>query len=489
MPAPPLRSTARWLLTITAPLLTGALAIMLRPVLHGEITAALIFLLGIVIIGAVAGVIPALVSAMLAALAFNVFISEPRYFLQMAEAGDLVPVAVFLACAIISGTLSGKLHSRTRQLSHINQQLNRLVETNRLLQPAADLDAISEILERQTASRFGIVIDLFVLTNAGLAPVKSSPETERTLSIASRCLDSAGCLSEKSAVACRLDGLQRIVGSLVVTFSEHHEPDIDFVQAFAGVVALAVERTQLSSFMTQTVAEARSNQMKTAILSSVSHDLRTPLTVISAAASGLMEYRDMIDQETSDRLLSTILMECGRLDRFTSNLLEMSRLEGGKEILKHETVSSSELVTACLDEMTRLAPQHHFRHAKIAEEDSVVTDAALFELALLNILQNAVRYSEPGTTVTVAVTVQDHCSVVTVIDEGCGISETDMPHIFKRFYRGTGRRVVTRGTGLGLTIAKAFVEFFDGSITVVSPAPSGSGTSVALALPLAGQNA
>ena len=167
----------------------------------------------------------------------------------------------------------------------------------------------------------------------------------------------------------------------------------------------------------------------------------------------------------------------------------MSRLEAGREILRHETVSTSELLAVCVEEMRRLAPDYRFHQQATAELDVVVTDAALFELALMNIFQNAVRYSEPGSLITVAVEIRDGASIVTITDEGCGIAAGDMPHIFRRFYRGTAGRAVTRGTGLGLTIAKAFVEFFDGSIKITSPVQDDAGTSVELCLPLAGHSA
>ncbi len=485
----PARPTSGWLLMLAILYLTGASIIMLRPTVEEELSTGLIFALSIVIIGVLAGLIPAVLAALIAAITFNMLITEPLFFFRVTGADDLAPPVVFTACAIISGALSNRLRKQTQELRQTNLQVEGLFETSRLLQSAPDFHAISVILEHRTAELFGGKIDLFVLKEQELVSATKTGMTGKPLRLAADCLSGGDCVCLDNAIACRLNGTQRAVGAVVVTFPDNAEPDLAFVPALAGLVALAVERTQLTSYLADTAAEARMTKMKTALLSSVSHDLRTPLTAISAAASGLMEYREVIDEETSDRLLSTILFECGRLDRFTSNLLEMSRLEGGKEILRHETVSTSELVAACVDEMRRLAPEYHFRKSATSERDSVITDAALFELALMNILQNAVRYSEPATTITVAVTEQDGASVVTVTDEGWGVSAIDMPHIFKRFYRGTGRRVVTRGTGLGLTIAKAFVEFFDGSIRVASPAANGVGTCVELMLPLAEERA
>ena len=305
----PQRSFLTWLLAAATLVFTTALAIMLRPILDGQVSSGLIFVLGIMVVGVIAGLIPALLSAIMAAIAFNLLISDPPFIFRVSNGDDLAPAFIFAACASISGALSGKLRDRTIALGHSNLQLEGLFETSRLLQSAADLDTISEILEERTARLFGLKINLFVVEKTGLVSARETALSESTIRIASLCLRDSECVREDDLIACRLDGIESIAGAIVVQLPDRANPDSGFVPALAGLVALAVERAQLSSFVAQTAAEARTTQMKSALLASVSHDLRTPLTAISAAASGLVEYRELIDEETSNQLLTTIVSE------------------------------------------------------------------------------------------------------------------------------------------------------------------------------------
>ena len=233
----------------------------------------------------------------------------------------------------------------------------------------------------------------------------------------------------------------------------------------------------------ETAASARTEELKSALLSSVSHDLRTPLTAISASASSLIEFGSRLDSETSQSLLQGIVDECGRLNRFTANLLELSRLQSGGVSIKGQVLSVNDVVRSVVHRLKSRAAGHEIKIATPQHDILVNADTALFELALTNIIQNALLYSDAGSTVLIQSDSDRNGCTLTITDHGCGIPEGEQSRVFERFYRVKRSEASPQGSGLGLAIAKGFVEAFDGSIDISSPVLGGKGTSVTIRLP------
>ncbi len=479
--------TRSWWLPAFMLLLTSIMAIRMQPLLVGEVSSGLIFVIGITVIGATSGMTAALVSAVVSAAIFNFFLASPVLTFRMSTGKDLAPPLIFTACAIASGLLAGRLKDQTSLLGQANLQLESLLETSRMLQAAPDSTAIQAALERTLPVRLGIgfVLWLFVIVDGKLYSLKADASRPDMFRLANEVIGGEDAvLAGESSIAYRLDGSRSCVGALVVENVGGAIVDTTFFKALASMVGLALERPQLASVIARTEARARTEELKSALLSSVSHDLRTPLTIISASASSLIEFGSRFDGETSRVLLRGIVEECNRLNRFTSNLLELSRLQSGRQSLRGQVLSVNDLLRSVVKRLNFQTMDHRIEITTTQQDMLVTADTALFELALTNIIQNALLYSEPDSTVSVKSDRDGQSCVLTVTDEGCGIPEAEQSLVFDRFYRVKRNEASSQGSGLGLAIAKGFVEAFDGLIELTSPVANGKGTSVTIRLPL-----
>jgi two-component system, OmpR family, sensor histidine kinase KdpD len=253
----------------------------------------------------------------------------------------------------------------------------------------------------------------------------------------------------------------------------------------ARMVGLALERAQLASQVAEVQALARTEELKTALLSSVSHDLRTPLTAIRTSASSLLTFKNQFDPETSQQLLSGIVDECDRLNHLTANLLEMTRLQGGTGNIRRSVLPVAEITRNAVSRQRRFAGSRGFSFKAPRRELFIEADTALFELALANVLQNAIQYSASNGSISVTCEEEGAECMISVTDNGMGIPAEEHSRVFQRFYRVERSGNSPKGTGLGLAIAKGFVEASNGTIAIQSPVSDGRGTSVTIRLPLA----
>ena len=409
---------------------------------------------------------------------------------QLATARDIAPLIAFNLCAVVAGVLAGRLKDRAQAASRSNLHLASLLEASQALQSAVRLHDIATILSATAPAKFGMRLRLFQLKDNALLPLdESSPDNAWcTVAEATRA-SSDPTLRDGALVGYRLDGSEGLVGIMVVDQggAERFEPA--FMAALANLIALAVERATLSELISEGRAAARTEQLKTALLSSVSHDFRTPLTAISASASSLIDYREQLDQNTTRRLLRGIVDECERLNRYTANLLEMSRLEGGQTPARVQTLGVEEILSTVTQRMRARAGNRKIERVAADADLLVNADAALFELVLVNVLDNAILYSEDGTRISIEARAENATCRITVADEGQGIPPEDLDRIFKRFYRVSRAEPSPRGSGLGLAIAKGFVEALGGRIEARTPGIGDKGARIIIHLPLAEEKA
>jgi two-component system sensor histidine kinase KdpD len=201
------------------------------------------------------------------------------------------------------------------------------------------------------------------------------------------------------------------------------------------------------------------------MLTSVSHDLRTPLASIIGAISSLRSYGDRYDPAVRDELLATAQDEAERLNRFVGNLLDMTRLDAGAIAVKHEPVDIADVVATALRRAAPLLRDHRVTSAVASDLPPVELDFVLAEQALFNLLDNAAKYTPPGTTIELSARAEAGKVILSVRDEGPGITAADLPHVFEKFFRAAEGDRRRAGTGLGLAIAKGFVEVQGGRIT------------------------
>lgn len=480
-----IRRVSAWRMPALILVVTSILAIALKPLLDGEVSSGLIFVLGITLIGANSGLTPAVVCAVLASAIFNFFLADPVLTFRMSTGDDLAPPLIFTACAIISGLLAGRLRDKTFQLGENNLQLESLLETSRYLQRAANEAEVVNALKSTVPAMLGINLGLYRFDRDTPIPVGDSPNDTVWTHVAWRTREAGTeSLRHEELTGYILPGSTGIVGILISDESVRSSLDHSFMLALAQVIGLALERAQFASVIAETEASARTEELKSALLSSVSHDLRTPLTAISASASSLITFGSRLDDETSRDLLQGIVDECDRLNRFTANLLELSRLQSGGVAIKGQVLSVNDIIRSVVNRLKSRATGHDIQIVPPRQDILVNADTALFELALTNIIQNALLYSDAGTTVLVQSACDRNGCTLTITDQGCGIPDAERTRVFERFYRVKRSEASPQGSGLGLAIAKGFVEAFEGSIEVRSPVIGGKGTSVTIRLPI-----
>jgi two-component system, OmpR family, sensor histidine kinase KdpD len=245
-------------------------------------------------------------------------------------------------------------------------------------------------------------------------------------------------------------------------------------------VALAIERTRLSEEAQQAHVKVETERMRNAILSSVSHDLRTPLATITGAASSLVQEQGELDPAARRELSRSIYQEADRLDHLLKNLLDMMRIEAGAVQLNKEWHSVDEIVGAALTRLEGRLAGHSVNTNFPPDLPLVLLDGVLMEQVLINLLENALKYAPPSTAIELSASVSDHKLVCEIADRGPGVPPADEKRIFEKFYRAGPVR--EGGVGLGLTICRGIIEAHAGRIWVEKR--SGGGAVFRFTLPL-----
>lgn len=254
------------------------------------------------------------------------------------------------------------------------------------------------------------------------------------------------------------------------------------VDAMLRQAELAMERTAFAREAEEARAAAEQERIRSALLSSISHDLRTPLAVILGSVTSLREFGDEMPPEARSDLLRAIEEETGRLSRFVANLLAMTRLEAGLNI-RRESVDALDVAAAAVRRARTSFPEAVILLDGGLGAASINADAVLLEQVLFNLIDNAVKFTPADRPVRVSVSKSAEKVEFAVLDEGCGILKEDLDQIFEKFFRG--RRVRVAGAGLGLAICRGVVTALGGTIHAESPAMDDHGTRIRVVLPAA----
>jgi two-component system sensor histidine kinase KdpD len=254
------------------------------------------------------------------------------------------------------------------------------------------------------------------------------------------------------------------------------------INVLVDVGSAAIVRARLAGAQAEVAALARTEQLHQALLSSISHDLRTPLAAIIASASSLKEFGERFDPAIRNDLVETIEEEADRLNRFVSNLLNMTRLESGALAFNGEATPTAEVVDRVQTRLHRRLGAGKRLTATCDEQVQVFVDPILLEQAIANVAENAVRFSPLDGAVTMDVRRRDDQVIVEVSDEGPGVPEADLTRIFEKFYRSPASSETLQGTGLGLSIARGLVESMGGAISAGPRHDGRSGLTVTIVL-------
>jgi two-component system, OmpR family, sensor histidine kinase KdpD len=463
--------------------LTSLAAFIVRPE-PGEVAGALIFVLGITLTGAWLGLGAALISATAGFLLYNFYFAEPVLTFRLSTGNDIVPLVIFNLCALVAGVLAGRLKDRAQSALRANQNLANLLSASRMLQSALSAQDIADGFGRGVPGLAGIKGKLFRSAGAAMVPVGVASAATNDATIDPLGDDTGEIVHRGDQVILKLEGSSGALGALVIDGSVIDGNMSDYLSALSNLTALALERSILSEVVSEVRANERTEHLKTALLSSVSHDFRTPLATISASASSLIDYREQLDIATSNALLQGIVEECDRLNRFTANLLELTRLASGSETGSLQLLGVADMLGAAIRRIRPRLEQRQIETSIGAGDLLIRADAALFELVLVNVLENAVHYSRDGTRIGVEAAREGGACRISIRDEGEGIPSDQRERVFERFVQITRPTRQARGSGLGLAIVKGFVEALGGRIEACQPGIGDRGTEIRIILPL-----
>ena len=456
---------------------------------------SMIFIVAVLVVGARTRMSAAVLAALLCFFAYNFFFIEPRFTLFIGASQGVTTVVLFLAAALIAGRLASRLRAQVVALRAANANASVLQSLGRQLSTAADrgevLKAGSRVFKAALGADCWIRVGDEEHPRAGVEAKTAHALTDKDRAAADwaqRHGQPAGrftdTLSGSAWWFLPLHGERETIGVLGLRFGDA-PPSTEWrriAEAMAEDIAQALERTRLVGDLESARVSGETERLRSALLSSVSHDLRSPLASIIGAASSLDNYAESMNAEDRHSLLDTIRLEGERLDRYIQNLLDMTRLGHGGLTLNRDWIGVDELIGSATTRLQRYQPNTQFE-IQIADDLAPIwVHPALVEQGLFNVLENAAKFSPSDEPVTIEARDVDGQLRIDIRDRGPGIPEEERKRIFDLFYsveRGDRGR---EGTGLGLTISQGMIGAHGGSVEAL-PDLGGRGTTIRITLP------
>jgi two-component system, OmpR family, sensor histidine kinase KdpD len=469
----------------------------------------MVYLLGVVVVAMRGGRLAALLASVLSVAAFDVFFVSPNLGFAVAQLEYLVTFVVMLLVALVISTLTVRLRQQAEAARHRERRTAALYALSRELVSTRDTDGLLRAAARHLHEVFESQVSFLLPDATGhLRPWDAGAEGQRqglgrqvllTLDTKERAVaqwvyehrQMAGLgtatLPSAEALYVPLLGTRGAVGVLGVRPAAPRRllapEQLHLLETFANQTALGLERASLAGEAQQAQVQVATERLRNSLLSAVSHDLRTPLTSIAGAASGLLDDHASLDPSTRHELCQTIAEEANRLNRLVNNLLDMTRLEAGAIQVHKEWQPLEEVVGAALTRLEAQLHDHPLTTHLPADLSLVPLDSVLIEQVLINVLDNAIKYTPPGSPLSLTAWATADAITVEVADRGPGLPPGEEQRIFDKFYR-VQRPAMPSGTGLGLTISRGLVEAHGGQMWAENL--PGGGTVVRFTLPLTG---
>jgi two-component system sensor histidine kinase KdpD len=487
---PPISLTV-YMKSLIAVVLATLACEVLRPFL-APTNMVMIYLLAVVMAALRLGRKPAILTAFLSVVAFDFFFVPPRLTLAVSDTEYLITFVALFSVGVIISTLVAKSRERADALREREVQTASLYYLSRDLAGAGGIVAIMEAVIRNVGESLHCKVVILLPEGERLEHKAGSPgltldlKEQAVADWAFRNRQPSGrgtdTLGSSALLYLPLQGSATLLGVLGMKLdneSEHRSPQIRrLLDAFASQTAMAMERVQLGKQAEQAQILQARETLERALLNSVSHDLRTPLASITGVLSSLKDEGEHLSEAVR---LETASEEANRLNRFVGNLLDMTRLEAGKLALKKELCDVQDLIGCALAALEPRISSRDIAVRMLPMLPLVPMDLVLMTQVLVNLLENTLKYSPPGTPVEIIAKTDATWLIIEIADKGHGVPDQDLKRIFDKFYRipvpeGAG------GTGLGLSICKGIVEAHGGGIRAENQ--SGGGLRVTIKLPL-----
>jgi len=492
-----MRETARYVPAAAVVATAAALA----GVIFGRSQLAdvvMLFLLGIVIVSLRLGYGPSLMAAVLSVLVYDFFFIPPYYSFAVSDLSHVVTFGVMLLVAMVISSLTQRVRDHAEGARDRERRTSVLYGLSRDLSRAQGVPAVGAAAAEHIAEVLGSRVSILlreagdnlrsIYESAGVGAIVAAERgvAHRVWQTHMAAGRGAPTFPDSTGLYLPLIASRGAIGVLAIFPDDPRrfdDPDqLYFLDAFASQVAASVERAELAREADRRQAEVEAEQLRNALLSSVSHDLRTPLAVITGSASTLLGSEGDVSAVERRNLLQSIYDEAERLNRLIGNLLDMTRLESGAVILKKEWFPMEEIIGVARSR-TEDALKDRTVRVNVTGELMAPLDGLLVEQALVNLLENAGKYSAPGTTIAIDARVEGAEMLVEVADRGPGLQPGEETRVFEKFYRG--RPGTTAGAGLGLAIARGIAVAHGGRLTAKNREQGGA--IFTLTLPIEGE--
>jgi two-component system, OmpR family, sensor histidine kinase KdpD len=443
----------------------------------------LVFLTAIVAVAVRFGLWPSLFASVVASLCYNFFFMEPLYTFTIADPNNVAAFVFFITMAAVVSNVAARVRTQAMAAVGRARTTESLYAFSRKLAGVGPLDDVLWATAYQIAMMLKVRVVLLLpdggslavktgyppedmLADADVAAAKWAWESNRPAGRGSDTLPGAKWLflpMRTGRGAIGVMGIDSDKPGPMLTPDERR-----LLDALIDQGALAIERVNLVEDMDRVRRTVETERLRSALLTSISHDLKTPLAGVLGAAGTLRDFSGNLTDAQKAELLGTIIDESERLNRFIANLLDMTKLESGAVVPNIGLHDLGEIVGSALRRAARILAEHEVEVEIAADLPMLALDAVLFEQVLFNLLDNAAKYAPARTTIRIRGWRDRDSVCLQVVDEGEGIPPAELEHIFDKFYRVQKGDQVRAGTGLGLAISRGFVEALNGTITAAN---------------------
>jgi two-component system sensor histidine kinase KdpD len=475
---------------------------LIKPIVGIE-NVDLVFMTAIVAVAVRYGLLPSLFASVVASLCYNFFFLPPIYTFTITDPTNVAAFLIFIVMAVLVSNVAARVRTQAMAAIERARTTEALYAFSRKLAGVGTLDDVLWATAYQTALMLKVRVVLLLPENGTIA-VRAGYPPEDLLDDAD--LAAARWAWEHNRPAGRgsdtLPGAKRLFlpmrtgrGAIGIVGIDSDKPGPLLtpdqrrqLDALIDQGALAIERVFLVEDVDRAKRSMEADRLRSALLTSISHDLKTPLAAILGAAGTLRQLSGALDDAAKADLLATIIDESERLNRFIANLLDITRLESGAIVPQTTLQDLGELVGTALARAAKILAHHKVDVELAADLPMLELDPVLFEQVLFNLLDNASKYAPANTAIRIRSWREAQSVVLQVLDEGAGIPAGDVERIFDKFYRAQKGDQVRAGTGLGLAISRGFVEALKGTITAANRADrSGAVFTIRLPVPAVSQ--
>jgi two-component system, OmpR family, sensor histidine kinase KdpD len=449
------------------------IALLSGKVLHlNATTAALVFVLAILAVSTVWGMAVSIFMSIVATLAFNYYFLPPMGALTVANPQNWIALFAFLIVSVLASHLSTRARQQAEDASARRRDIEKLYAFSQGLLESGNVIQLLNRIPTQIVLIFEVGAAALLLADKQKVyrsgPVVPHLDLESLKAVVAREEPAVDAVNSVSFVPVRM-GI-RPIGSLGISGSVLSRHTLE---AIASMIAVAMERARAVEQLGQTEAAREGERLRTALLDSVAHALRTPLTSIKASVTNLLSNSELNDAQRHE-LLAIINEEADRLNRLVGEAGEMARLDAGEVELKLQPCPIDDVIAKALSHCKTALGTRPVEVRVAPGLPRVRVDLSRIPEVLIQLIENANQYSPTSQPITITAEQSGDCVLTSVADRGAGIDDPEQSLIFEKFYRGKDQRYAVEGTGMGLPIAKAIVEAHGGSISLMSQRGQGS---------------